>query len=387
MVRRLMRSTQRAAKFATDQVACVAAAALLMSPALAQDAVDKTVKDAGTSVDSAAGARIHVPSRPSKSLFQGEQGRQRTEISFDPSTKIVAVKLVVQDPHGYFIPNIRRENFAVYENGVRQQNATVEIEYATVTVGLLIESGGRYAALNETLWEAASRATNQFLGEIGRNDRLAVWKYGDKVEQLCDFSQGYDTLRGVLSRLLVPPVSELNFYDALIFTLPPMQTQNGRKALLLISSGVDTFSKANYQDALQAARRSGVPIYAINLTVAARSAMLTSTEPYSRIDWKRAESGLQHIATASGGRMYSPEFTFDLSGIYDDLMENLRVRYVITYRSSSDAEANLPRSVRIELVDPRTGGPLHIVDTSGRPVRWQTIVEARYVPATAPAGG
>jgi hypothetical protein len=85
--------------------------------------------------------------------------------------------------------------------------------------------------------------------------------------------------------------------------------------------------------------------------------------------------------------MYSPEFTFDLSGIYDDLMENLRVRYVITYRPSSDADVNLPRSVRIELVDPRTGGPLHIVDTSGRPVRWQTIVEARYVPATAPAGG
>ena len=81
-----------------------------------------------------------------------------------------------------------------------------------------------------------------------------------------------------------------------------------------------------------------------------------------------------------------PEFTFDLSGIYDDVMENVRVRYVITYRPSSDADVNLPRSVGIELVDPRSGGPLHIVDNSGRPVRWQTVVEARYIPATAPAG-
>ena len=229
MVRRLMRRTRRAAKFATPQVACVAAAALLMSPALAQDAVDKTVKDAGTSVDSAAGAQGSPPNRPSKSLFHGEQGRQRTEISFDPSTKIVAVKLVVQDPHGYFISNIR-DNFAVYENGVRQQNATVEIEHAAATVGLLIKSGGRYAALDLRLFgKAASRTANQFLGEIGRNDRVAIWKYGDKVEQLCDFSQGYDTLRGLLSRLLAAPVSELNFYDALIFTPPPMQTHKGSR--------------------------------------------------------------------------------------------------------------------------------------------------------------
>jgi hypothetical protein len=63
----------------------------------------------------------------------------------------VTVKLVVQDPHGYFIPNIRRENFAVYENRIRQQNVTVEIEHAAVTIGMLIESGGRYVALNETL--------------------------------------------------------------------------------------------------------------------------------------------------------------------------------------------------------------------------------------------
>ena len=69
---------------------------------------------------------------------------------------------------------------------------------------------------------------------------------------------------------------------------------------------IDTFSKANYQDALQSVRRFGVPIYAINLAVAARSDTLTSTEPYPRIDWKRAESELQHIATASGGRMCSP---------------------------------------------------------------------------------
>lgn len=366
---------------------CFTASAILTSLGVAQERAGEAVDDTGASADAATSAQVQVPNRPSKALFQGEQGRQRTEIHFDPGTGTVTVKLVVQDPQGYFIPNIRRENFTVYDNGIRQRDATVEIERAPVTVGLLIESGGRYQGLNEALWEAAASAAKQFLDEMGQNDRVAAWKYGDNVEQIADFSQGRATLQAALSSLRTPPASELNFYDALIATLGRMQTQNGRKALVLISSGVDTFSKATYEDALQAARRSGVPIYAINLAVAARSAILSANGPYSRIDWKRAESELRQIATASGGRMYSPQFTFDLSGIFDDLMENLRVRYVITYKPTLDTDANRARTVRIELVDSRTGGPLKIVDANGRPVRWKTLVEASYVPAAAaPAG-
>ena len=69
--------------------------------------------------------QVQVPDRPASSLFQGTQGKQRTETHFDPSTGMVTVKMLVQDPNCYFIPNIRRENFVVYENGARQQNATV----------------------------------------------------------------------------------------------------------------------------------------------------------------------------------------------------------------------------------------------------------------------
>jgi hypothetical protein len=51
-------------------------------------------------------------------------------------------------------------------------------------------------------------------------------------------------------------------------------------------------------------------------------------------------------------------------------MENLRVRYVITYRSAGDGDMSNARTVRIELIDPTTGGPLEIVDANGMPVRW-----------------
>jgi len=88
-----------------------------------------------------------------------------------------------RDPNGYFIPNIRRESFVVYENNARQQNATVEIEHAPVTLAVLMEYGGRYQALNKALGDEVPRAAHQLLDEIGRQDRIAVWRYGDRVER------------------------------------------------------------------------------------------------------------------------------------------------------------------------------------------------------------
>jgi hypothetical protein len=62
-------------------------------------------------------------------------------------------------PNGYFIPNVRRENFVVYEDGIRQQNATIEIEHAPVPLGLLMEFGGRSPAMNRDLGAEVSIAS------------------------------------------------------------------------------------------------------------------------------------------------------------------------------------------------------------------------------------
>ncbi|MEA3176525.1 MAG: hypothetical protein QOI59_48 [Gammaproteobacteria bacterium] len=365
--------------FTKAHIARLAVAAVLGSLA------DGAANNVRAAAEPSSSAQVHVPNRPSKSLFQGEQGSQGMAIHFDPRTRRVTLELSVQDAHGYFIPNIRRENFAVYENGIRQHSVTVEVEHAAVTFGLLIESGGHYPGLNEALEQAASNAAYQFLDKIGRDDRVAIWTYADNLQPLCEFSQDPAALQHALSSLRPAPVSEANLYDALIAALGQMRAQSGRKALILISSGVDTFSKATFEDALQAARTSVVPIYAINDAVAARSGILPSGTTYSRIDWQRAAAGLRKIAIAAGGRLYSPELIFDLGAMYDDLMENIRVRYVITYQSSIDADVNLPRTVKVELVDSRTGGPLKVSDANGRTVPVKVIAEEKYVPAAVPA--
>lgn len=328
--------------------------------------------------------QVQIPTRPA-ALFTGEQGKQRTEIRFDPNTSTVTMKLLVQDPAGYFIPELHRDNFVVYENGVRQQNATVEIEHAPITLGIVMEHGGRYKGFNRTSSDEVLRAGKQLLDELGREDKVAIWEYADNVHQVTDFTTTHDRLDQFFITSRVPDSSETNFYDALVSTSEAMKRVTGRKALIVITSGVDTFSKAKYEDALNAVRAAGTPVYIINLGPDLREAAkhYANTGPYAHLDWKKIESQLGEIAKVSGGRMYTESGILDLTGVYDDLMENVRVRYVISYRSTSNRPGDAARTVRVELVDPRTNGPLEILDTNGKVIRSKVIVENNYLPNAA----
>jgi hypothetical protein len=171
-------------------------------------------------------------------------------------------------------------------------------------------------------------------------------------------------------------------YDAVVFAIDQMRPVNGRKAIVLVSSGVDTFSKTSYQDVLNSARASDSPVYGISLAPSLHEYVIINEQagPIAHTDWAKADRRVQEIAAASGGRAYSRKDTVDLSPIYDDILENLKLRYVITYRSSNGPDGSSPRTVRVELADPQTGGPLRIVDETGRTVRAHVVAQDSYVP-------
>ena len=335
--------------------------------------------------ESRSAGQIQPPNRPASPLFKGSQGKQRTEIYFDPATRTVTIELLVQDPNGYFIPNLRRQNFAVYENGIQKQNTTIEVEHAPASLGLLIEFGGQAPGMNRDLGEEVSNATQLLLDEIGHDDSLAIWKYSDVVQKLSEFANDKEAFKTLFLRLGTPELSETNLYDAIIFTLEQMRHVTGRKAILLISSGVDTFSKASYQDALKAIQESDTPIYALGRGRMLREAaeLRPHTGALAQIDWTKAEKTLEEICRMSGGRTYIPQDTLDFSSVYDDMLEHLKVRYVISYSSPSNVDLNSPRTVRVELIDPTTGGPLNIIDSSGKPIHAKVVVQDSYTPGLA----
>jgi Ca-activated chloride channel homolog len=289
----------------------------------------------------------------------------------------------VQDPNGYFIPTLRRDNFAVFENGTRQRDATVEVERSPVSMSVLMENGGRYRSMNAAVSRQASLVARQFLDEVGRDDHVAFLRYGDRLETLSDFTADHGSVESTLRNQEPPPASETNLYDAVIGTVDHMKALPGRKAVLLVTSGLDSFSRHSLKDVLDTVRAADVTVYVINLGPVLRDELSLSDGLgfHAAFDWKRADNELGQIARASGGRVYSPYSLYDIAGTLDDLMENLRVRYVITYRPSTDVNSSAPRSVRVDLVEAKTGKTLKIVDGDGHPVRAHVTVDGTYTPS------
>jgi VWFA-related protein len=287
----------------------------------------------------------------------------------------VTVTLSVHDANGYFVPNLRRENFAVYEDGRRQTNVTVEIEHAPVTLALLLEGGGRYQQLNREMTTEIRWVVRPLLGSLGRRDKVAVFSYADTLTALMDFDRPLSDLEPTLDRLDPPGFSEANLYDALIAVLERMKGVEGRKAILLASSGIDTFSRASFEDVLAAADRSRTPVYTIDLSGAVTQ--LADSGPLARLNWARAREQLRTLARSSGGRAYERASVGDAVTIYDDVMEHLRIRYVITYVPDSPGTEGARHAVRVELVD-RNGAPLRIVDPAGRSVAARVMAQSSY---------
>jgi VWFA-related protein len=213
-------------------------------------------------------------------------------------------------------------------------------------------------------------------------ERLRV--YEDSVRQK-NVSDGHEVIDTAFELLGIAGFSEVNFYDAFLETLNRMRDVGGRKAVIVVSSGLDTFSKATFQQVLDAAQNSATPIYTMGLIhlVERESATYGPSAPFARIDWNNAEKQLEMLAKASGGRAYLLESEIAVPAIYDDIMENLRVRYVISYVSSNAVTSGPARHIRVELIDPKTGAALKFRDSTGKAIAARVYVQESYAPATA----
>src|SRR5260221_9879508 len=181
--------------------------------------------------------------RPSQTMFQSEPGTPRAiELQFDRQTGVVTITLSVEDPDGYFIPNLRPENFAVYQDGVPQTNATVDIDHAAVSLFVLLEGGGRYQELNNFLNIEIPSILHPLLDALVSNDKTAMLSYAHGVKVLADLGSPRDQLLSVITHPQISGFSEANLYDALRDTLARTGYPSGRRALLLISTGIDSVS-------------------------------------------------------------------------------------------------------------------------------------------------
>src|ERR1017187_10286082 len=251
---------------------CAAAIMTLASFVAGQDG---PMRDSGPTVarprkpDAASPAEPDLPKIPSR-LKKDATGDVSALPSFKSKVDLITVDAAVLDNKGHFIPGIPGGNFRILEDNIPQKIAKVELGEAPMTVALVIEFSNMFQRSWGAAWYQTLQLAWGFASTLKPQDYCAVIAYDMKPEILTDFTTDKTKVQEALSRPQIAAWSEANLYDALIDTTDRMSGIEGRKAIVLISSGIDTFSKTTFDKTRKALQENGVPIYAIGLMQALR---------------------------------------------------------------------------------------------------------------------
>jgi VWFA-related protein len=293
--------------------------------------------------------------------------------SISVQVPLVNLDVLVTTKDGQTIPGLKQENFKILEDGTPQKIATFNQTEAPITAVLLVE----YAATNLRYMYDALNASYTFASGLKKDDWVAVVSYDMKPQILVDFTQDKRAVMGALNMLRIPGFSERCLFDALFDTLDRADRIEGKKYIILVSSGHDTFSKLNLDQILKKIKSTkDVTIYAIGIGWLRRE-MLESRGMVggaTTVGWLQDENQLKTFASLTGGRAYVPRFEGELPEIFHDIAADLRNQYNISYHPTNTKLDGTYRKLKVELQAP-DGGPLKIRDQKGKDLK--VIVYAR----------
>jgi VWFA-related protein len=328
-------------------------------------------------------AEPEQPKIPSKLNKKGQAELPEGLPTFRSDALSVNVDVAVIDNKGRFIPNIPAGNFRVIEDNVPQKISNFAMGEAPMTVCMVIEFSNLFQQFWSYGWMETLQASYGFLDTLKPEDYVAVVAYDLRPEILSDFSADKRKAQEAMSRLRIAAFSESNLYDALTDTVDRMSEIEGRKAVVLIASGMDTFSKQTFDQARKKIQAAGVPIYAIGIMQALREWMDArgALGPIARLDFLQADNQMRTFAKESGGMSFFPRFFGEFPGIYGAIHQALRNQYSLTYSPGNQARDGKFRKIKVELINPETNEPLRIVDEKNKPIKYQIIAKMGY---TAP---
>jgi VWFA-related protein len=247
---------------------------------------------------------------------------------------------------------------------------------------MVIEFSGLFQQYWSYGWQETLTATYGFVQTLKPEDMIAVVAFDLRPEILSDFSNNRQETYEALSRLRVPGFSESNLYDALTEVADRMSDIEGRKAILYIGSGMDTFSKITFDQCRRKLQTAGVPIYALGTLQALREWYDSRgyLGPIARLDFLQADNQLRTFARETGGYAWFPRFFGEYGGIFRQINEALRNTYSLAYQPTNVARDGKQRKIKVELVG-EGGQPLRVVDERNKPIKYQIIHKTGY---TAP---
>jgi VWFA-related protein len=306
------------------------------------------------------------------------------DYSIHVDVPLVTVPVLVTTKNGQFISNLKKENFKVFEDGIPQTINDFKIEQAPITAVMLIE----FASTTYPLLIDALRASYIFASTLRKEDWVAAIDYDMKPEILVDFTQDKTAVMAGLNSLRMPGFSETNLFDALYDTLDRMDRIEGHKYIILISTGLDTFSKLNLDQITKKVKSThDVTIFPISIGWLLREYCEThgctgfshgmSSLGMGTIDWLQADNQLTTFAKLTGGRFYQPRFEGDMVDAFKDISGDIRNQYTITYHPTNAKLDGTYRKLKVEVVADN-GGPLKVQDQKHKDVKYEVIAREGY---------
>jgi VWFA-related protein len=284
-------------------------------------------------------------------------------------SNLVDVDAVVTDQDGNLVTGLKRENFRIFDNGQPQQITNFAATDAPITVVMLLEySGiafrywGGYFGYKGQIW------ADGFLQHLNAQDWVALKTFDLKTTLQADFTRDKHAIDEAIRTLGFPTFREANLFDALYETLDQLRDVKGKKSILVIATGFDTFSKHNLDQVLHRLRETEVTIFCVGM---GEEIDLYSTE--SNLGYIQAKNQLSTFARMTGGYAYFPRFQGDMPDVFNTVAAYLRSQYTLMFTPSTPQDGKYHR-ITVQVVDEQ-GNALELVNKKGK--KKKAVVAAR----------
>jgi VWFA-related protein len=288
------------------------------------------------------------------------------------------VDVLVTSKNGEFVPGLKQEHFRIFEDGVPQAITSFNVSQAPITAVLLVE----FASTRYSFMLNALQASYAFARTLTKDDWIAVSYYDMQPHILVDFTQDKKAVYGALNQLRIPGFSETNLFDALYDTLDRLDRVEGKKYVILITTGYDSFSKLTLDKITKKVKDTkDVTIFPISVGQIARlmgragnrGAGIHATE----LDYLQADNELRTFAAITGGRAYFPRFEAEYGEDFQAIGDDIRHQYSLSYHPTNTKLDGTYRKLKVQVVAP-DGGQLKVKDQKGKDVKIEVVSRDGY---------
>ena len=303
---------------------------------------------------------------PSAARGQTPDDVVRTDVA------LVQLNIGVVDARGYAVTSLSRNDFTVYEDGVKQPILNFEPTDTPFSLVLLLDTSGSTVNFRQQLKQAAGR----FLDALGPEDRVAVIQFNAKVKNLSGFTM--DRRKSAYAIQLAEGAGETHLYEALSQSLRELDKEGKRrKAIVVLTDGLDTSMRnadrasasraqtdaeavaaidpkqsAALNSVLTTADREGVSIYPLALP-SGDPKRLPLPDPVITGIYSAAHARLQNLADRTGGRLNEIQRLDQMARLYVEVAANLRTLYTLGYQPRSGrARDGKWHEIRVEVTQP-----------------------------------